>query len=249
MRLIGYIAEESAARVFGDYLYVEGVENQVEREPDGWGIWIADEDKIELASRLLGDFNKSPLDPKYSSTAGAAAKLRAEAEKDEERYRQRVRKRRHLFRPLTAYGFGPLTFLLIVISVLVFLLSGYGFKDEAIRGLFITDFTGGVVIRSLPEIRHGELWRLLTPIFIHFGPIHILCNMLWLRDLGSMIEGRQSSWHLGALVLIFGICSNLAQSYTSGPAFGGMSGVAYGLLGYIWICGKRDPGSGLYLDP
>ena len=132
---------------------------------------------------------------------------------------------------------------------MVFLLSGYGYKDETIRGLFITDFTGGVVDRTLPEIRHGELWRLLTPIFIHFGPVHILCNMLWLRDLGSMIEGRQSSWHLAALVLAFAACSNFAQFYVSGPAFGGMSGVVYGLLGYIWIRGKRDPGSGLYLHP
>ena len=73
--------------------------------------------------------------------------------------------------------------------------------------------------------------------------------MLWLRDLGSMIEGRQSSWRLAILVLVIAACSNLAQFWFGGPVFGGMSGVVYGLLGYIWMRGKFDPGSGLYLHP
>ena len=43
MRLIGHIEEESAAHLFADFLYVQGIENQIEKEPDGWGIWIADD--------------------------------------------------------------------------------------------------------------------------------------------------------------------------------------------------------------
>lgn len=63
-----------------------------------------------------------------------------------------------------------------------------------------------------------------------------------------MIEGRQSSLHLAILVLMIAMGSNLAEFYVKHVAsFGGMSGVVYGLLGYVWIRGKRDPGSGLYL--
>src|SRR5207244_8552606 len=135
--------------------------------------------------------------------------------------------------------FGPLTFVLIVISVAVFILSKFGHEHGRIMALFITDFAGETVDRSLPEIRHGEIWRLVTPMFIHFSPLHILFNMLWLRDLGSMIEGRQSSLHLLLLVLVIAVCSNLAQCYLNykGPVFGGLSGVVYGLLVYICICG------------
>jgi GlpG protein len=119
--------------------------------------------------------------------------------------------------------------------------------------LFISDYTlSGHFLEwntSLPEICHGQIWRLITPIFIHFGTWHILFNLLWLHDLGSMIEGRQSSGRLAVLVLVIGACSNLAQFYYRGPMFGGMSGVVYGLLGYVWIRGKFDPGSGLYLHP
>ena len=44
------------------------------------------------------------------------------------------------------------------------------------------------------------------------------------------------------IVLLMAIASNLGQYLWSGPAlFGGMSGVVYGLLGYIWIRNRVYP--------
>src|SRR5262249_30186577 len=152
----------------------------------------------------------------------------------------------------TGYGFGPLTFALITISVIVFFLSRFGYEPQRVMVLAMTNYSlddAATVTwdNSLPEIRHGEVWRLITPIFIHFGVLHIVFNMLWLRDLGSMIEGRQSSTYLVLLVVVIAAGSNLGQFYFGhGPAFGGMSGVVYGLLGYIWLRGKFDPASGLF---
>src|SRR6266478_5268783 len=254
MRLIGHVPQEANARTFADYLYSQGIRNQTEPEQgQGWAVWIQDEDQIERATQMLTAFRENPADPKHETEGRGAAQLRAKEQKDEEAYRKKLRNRRHLFRPLTAYGFGPLTFVLIAISVVVCLISQFGDKEQPIMSLFISNFDASGSIfewrRALPEIRHGEIWRLFTPMFIHFGPLHILFNMLWLRDLGSMIEARQSSWQLAILVLVIAAGSNLAQFYTSGPDFGGMSGVVYGLLGYVWIRGKFDPGSGLYLHP
>ena len=120
MRLIGHLADEPAARTFGDYLYVQGIENQVEHHPDeGWAIWIHDEDKIQRAASLLEDFRQNPADTKYQAQGKSATALRAKEEKSQAAYRQKLLDRRHLFQSLRAYGFGPLTFVLIMLSVAV----------------------------------------------------------------------------------------------------------------------------------
>jgi GlpG protein len=247
MRLIGHLPDEPTAKRFGDFLYIQGIQNQLDHDkPEGWGVWVADEDKLAEATTLLGEFRRNPLDSKYRPTEKIEA-LKAKEQRDAQAYQQKIRGRRHLFQPLTPYGFGPFTFVLIVGSLAVFAMSGFGLDSASIHRLFISEVFG----TSLPEVRHGEIWRLLTPIFIHFSALHIIFNMLWLRDLGSMIEGRQNSLHLFLLVVAIGVCSNLAQLYFEkpphSPIFGGMSGVVYGLLGYIWMRGKFDPGSGLFL--
>ncbi len=245
MRLIGHVHNETHAQTFGDYLYVQGIENRIEDElGQGWAVWILDEDKIESANDLLKLFKQNPEGPKFRTEGKVAAKLRAREEKDQEEWRKKLQDRRHLFRPLREYSFGALTFVLMAISVGVFLLMQFSTDHERVAALFISERMGN----SLPEVRQGELWRLFTPIFLHMDWLHILFNMLWLRDLGSMVEGRQNSVVLGLLVLVFAAGSNLAQYFLQGPAFGGMSGVVYGLLGYIWIRGKLDAGSGLYLN-
>src|SRR5690349_18842193 len=112
MRLIGQLTTEASARTFGDYLYVQGIENRVENHENGWAIWVNDEDQLAGAARLLESYRANPADPKFQSQARSADNLRAGEEKRQEAYRKRLRDRRHLFRPLTAYGFGPLTFAL-----------------------------------------------------------------------------------------------------------------------------------------
>src|SRR5664280_2955878 len=133
MRLIGHLAEEKAARTFADYLYVQGITSQVEFEkPDGWGIWINEEDRIEEASGLLTTFRQNPADPKYRAEAKSAADRRAEVEKDEAKFRKKVTDGRQLFQPLRDYGFGPVTAVLIVLSVVVFILSKFGNDPQAV---------------------------------------------------------------------------------------------------------------------
>src|SRR4051812_6770965 len=116
MRLIGHIPEETGARAFADFLYVNGIRSQLEQEnQDGWGVWISDEDQVTRATDLLEDYRRNPSDPKFLQQARDAESLREQENKDLQNYRKRIKSRRNLFSPLSGYGVGPLTFALAII--------------------------------------------------------------------------------------------------------------------------------------
>jgi GlpG protein len=94
--------------------------------------------------------------------------------------------------------------------------------------------------RGFSEILSGEVWRLVTPIFLHGNGLHLGFNMLWLYQLGRQIELFQGSRLLFLQVVLFAVICNTSQYLVSGPAFLGMSGVVYGLLGYIWMMARYD---------
>ena len=88
----------------------------------------------------------------------------------------------------------------------------------------------------------GEYWRVITPIFLHFGFAHLAFNMLSLFIFGSRLEHRQGGMHLLLIILTTGLLSNFAQYYFGGDEnlFGGFSGVVYGLMGYCMLRQKVD---------
>ena len=259
MRHIGNLPTEEQARLFGNYLFAKGIRNEIEDEGHYWMIWVADEEQLDLAAGTLEQFRANPTAPEYSRVAAEADRLRAEEAKANEAYRKRFRTRKQLFRGAATYRSGMLTWALMMVCVLVFIRSDQGRDQAWVSNWFISkpeNYFGAF----LPEVRHGEVWRLFTPMFLHFGWRHLIFNMLWLFQLGSMIEQLQGQWRFALLVAILAITSNLAQ-YAIPPFklvkyvgmvhysnFGGMSGVDYGLFGYIWLRGKFDPGSGLFID-
>lgn len=246
MRPIGTLPDAKAAAVFGDFLTGRRMPNQMDREPDGtFTVWIKDDDHIPEATRLLKDFIASPTSDQFRNAAEEAkAAKRAEAE-ELEAFRKRLRTADGIFTKTGGYGVGWLSYALIAISVGVAILTSLGRKDEVVDHLLIDDpYAVGFLVKA----RAGEVWRLITPIFLHFGPIHLIFNMSWVYTLGCLIEARAGVKSLGLLVLITGLGSNFAQYLMSGANFGGMSGVVYALIGYCWIRGKYDRTSGIFLD-
>ena len=116
------------------------------------------------------------------------------------------------------------------------LIHWFTFQDLSIVGQSIQFDTADNAMAN------GEYWRLVTPVFLHFGIFHIAFNGLWLWELGRRMEPLIGSVQMIAAVLLMAVASNLGQYLWSGPSlFGGMSGVVYGLLGYIWIRHKIAP--------
>lgn len=253
MRVIGHLNEESAARLFVDYLYVKGVDSEMEWDGgERWEIWVHEEEQFALAKQLLGEFAANPGAPKFAEVTRQAEKMRREAAEREDRYRKRVKSRAETVAALRHPQIGRLTMGLMTVCVGIFLLMMLNETMKAkIRDrlsistpyLSPDDKDKG----SLWEIRKGQIWRLVTPILMHGSIIHIFLNLWWMKDLGSVLERRIGWRSLLVLIVVIAVVSNLAQYYASGPSFLGMSGVVFGLLGFIWIQGKLDPNFGLEL--
>jgi GlpG protein len=132
---------------------------------------------------------------------------------------------------------GVWTRAFLIVGTAMGILLMFGQREQILAMLTIsaskTDF--------LPEVMQGEFWRLLTPIFLHFNIMHILFNMLCLKDFGSVVEQDHGVKRYLSFFVIAGGASNLAQYFVAGPLFGGYSGVLFGLLGWLWVYSKLNP--------
>jgi len=98
-----------------------------------------------------------------------------------------------------------------------------------------------------------NLWRFVSPIFLHFGVEHLIFNTLSFWYLGSILEKNIGKVGFLLFVLVTATISNLAQLLISGPLFGGLSGVVYGLIGFTflyqkWIRNLNIPNGLLYFS-
>lgn len=140
----------------------------------------------------------------------------------------------------------PVTALVLLASIIVGAVTLLGENLQAMAWLTFLPFRiMGEYIQFTPladSLASGQWWRLVTPMLIHFGILHLAMNGMWYWELGRRIEVRQGSINLLGLTLLFSLVSNYAQYAYGGPSlFGGLSGVLYGLLGHCWIFQLLSP--------
>ena len=224
-------AQERAARLLTNYLLSLNIQAQyVYKEGQHpHAIELLDSSQIEHAKALTEEFIASPQDQKYQQAAwqsGDAVKLQSRSNVSPAAVFSQIR-------------LSPVTSIVLLICLIVHALALLGWQDGIFAWLQIQPLS--------VLLDNQQWWRLLGPAFMHFSALHIIFNLLWWWVLGSQIEQKLGSSTLVILFLLTALASNIGQLLISGPYFGGLSGVVYGLVGFVWWTGWLRPAWGLSL--
>jgi rhomboid protease GluP len=89
----------------------------------------------------------------------------------------------------------------------------------------------------------GRWWTLLTAIYLHGGLLHILFNVLWIRQLGPAVEEIYGPARLVVIFTVAGVAGFVASNSLGVPFTIGASGSIFGLLGAIVAFGRKRGGA------
>lgn len=91
-------------------------------------------------------------------------------------------------------------------------------------------------VKVSEKILNGqELYRLITPVFLHGSPLHLFMNMASLRNIGPMTEQLFGSGRFLAMYLVSGITGNIASAMQSPNPALGASGAVFGVMGALYV--------------
>lgn len=224
-------SQEQPAQLLVNYLRTQSI-NAVYQKMQGeleHAVLIHDQADIAKAKQIASEFVAKPMDKKYQQAAWTQGKV------------VELQSQTGLFsgvKPLNLKT-TPFTAVVLVICLVVFGISwlgGFNFVLEWFQ------------IRSLNELSSShQWWRLLGPAFIHFSEIHLIFNLLWWWSLGGKIEQKFGTSTLALIFFVAAVSSNIGQLVMSGTNFGGLSGVVYAVVGFVWWIGWLKPNWGLAL--
>ena len=126
------------------------------------------------------------------------------------------------------------TWIIIALCIIMFFVSGMGY-DTYTLVKYGANFSG--------LVRNGELYRLVTYMFLHAGIVHIGLNMYSLYIVGPRVEDFFGKWKYALIYFISGICGGLLSiGVTPNVVSVGASGAIFGLFGALIYFGYNYRG-------
>ena len=220
-----------AAQALTDFLNTQNVPAEISKQGNVYLVKIENTEDYDKAVIIAKEFSRDPNNEKF--------RLASWESNSEHYFENNQYASSSLLEEIFSRS-GVVTISITVMCIGLYILMAF-LNPEIIFALL-----------SFPDLSSSQgmgfqVWKLLTPVFLHFSVPHLIFNSMWWWVYGGQIEKNQSSMQLILLTVCIGVISNTAQYYTSGPNFGGLSGVVYGVLAYCWVWGKIRPQDSFFL--
>ena len=228
--------QQSPAHLLANYLTSQSISATVMQSDKEFVVVLDDHAHVDRAKVIAEDFLTNPTHPKYQQAAWDSGKNVQLAPSGSGFSVKNI---------INDAVKAPFTSVVFLLCVAVYTLSLLGLFAPIAQHLLMQPF-------SVLSENH-EWWRLLGPAFIHFSALHIIFNLLWWGMLGARIERTLGVSMLLIVFLVSATISNAAQAIFSDPVqanlylFGGLSGVVYAVMGFVWWLGWLRPSWGLSL--
>lgn len=95
-------------------------------------------------------------------------------------------------------------------------------------------------VKANELIDHGQIWRLITPAFLHGSFPHLILNMISLHSLGPVCEWTSGRHRFTAIYLVSAFAGNLVSYAASPDPSLGASGAIFGLSGALLVFFLRN---------
>ncbi|NQY63489.1 MAG: rhomboid family intramembrane serine protease GlpG [Alteromonadaceae bacterium] len=231
-RALVRIEQHNVALLFTNYLASININAHIENEDEAYVIYC-NESLFEQAKQEFDQFIQQPFSPKYQKAAWDNGVVSQVSHNGPSLLQ--------IFREQFLAHAGLVTLITFAVCWIIFLLREMGFGPSIFE-----------IIKFYPTLSSDALlqepYRLIGPAFYHFSWLHIVFNTMWWWYLGGSIEKVMGKWQLLNILLISAIISNIAQFLASGNNFGGLSGVVYALVGYVWWMKWLVPEKGLEIS-
>jgi rhomboid protease GluP len=131
----------------------------------------------------------------------------------------------------------PVTAFLFGICIVVFLLA----ETTGNTRTNATLIRFGASERTL--VWSGQYWRLATAMFLHIGPLHLLCNMWFGYRIAASAERSLGAWKFLALYLGSGVVGSAVSVIGHDALSAGASGALFGVIGWLLMMLRFQHGS------
>lgn len=219
------LSNPQAADLFVNYMATKGVRIHAKNENQQISLWLEDQHQLDVVEKELNTFLREPFHPRYQ----AASWQTGDPKNTGIKYRSAFSIKNMVQRS------GPLTVLVVILCVLIFI------WQQAVGDYDVMLHLAWPYNESL----NFEVWRYITPAFVHFSLMHIAFNLAMWWYLASQTEQRLGTGKLFVIMLVSALFSNWAQSLFTNSNFGGLSGVVYALIGYVGLTGIYNPKKGI----